>query len=98
MAAEGGLHLASIAPATRDMLSSGRLSLREGCQGAMAALASKGVPTFVFSSGETRALHALVHFPTLVPSLCPCTLSYYLSLTHCLPTRPSSPPQATGTW
>ena len=46
-----GLHLAAVPPVTRDFISSGKLSLREGAAGALASLSRTGVPTFVFSSG-----------------------------------------------
>lgn len=51
IAAQAGLHMASVAPATRDMLATGRLTLRDGWQGTLHSLTSKGVPTFIFSSG-----------------------------------------------
>ena len=50
LARDGALHLASVAPATRDLLP--RLGLRDGWKEALQALALGGVPTFVFSSGH----------------------------------------------
>jgi hypothetical protein len=49
IAKDGGLHITSIAPATRDFLP--KLGLRDGWKEALQALAREGVPTFIFSSG-----------------------------------------------
>eukprot|EP00596_Hydrurales_sp_CCMP1899_P007127 CAMPEP_0119048590 /NCGR_PEP_ID=MMETSP1177-20130426/59749_1 /TAXON_ID=2985 /ORGANISM="Ochromonas sp, Strain CCMP1899" /LENGTH=387 /DNA_ID=CAMNT_0007024695 /DNA_START=69 /DNA_END=1232 /DNA_ORIENTATION=- len=49
VAREGHLHIASVAPATRDLLP--RLGMRDGWKETLTALAQGGVPTFVFSSG-----------------------------------------------
>jgi len=51
IAGQAGLHMASVAPATRDLLGSGKMVLREGVIATLAALTRVGVPTFVFSSG-----------------------------------------------
>ena len=49
VARDGGLHIASVAPVTRDLLP--RLGLRAGWAEALRALAEGGVPSYVFSSG-----------------------------------------------
>lgn len=49
VAKEGGLHIASIGPVTRDFLP--RLPLRDGWKDAFQSLAFKGVPMYIFSSG-----------------------------------------------
>ena len=49
IALDGQLHMANIAPATRDMLP--RMPLREGWRDVFHSLARKGVPTYVFSDG-----------------------------------------------
>jgi len=46
---DGGLHIASIAPVTREGLS--RLGLRSGSKEVLSALSARGVPVYVFSSG-----------------------------------------------
>lgn len=46
---EGGLHLSAVAPVTRDGLP--RLGLRGGWRDLLQALAERGVPTYIFSSG-----------------------------------------------
>lgn len=47
IASQGSLHLAAVAPATRELLP--RLGLRDGWKEALQALALGGVPTYVFS-------------------------------------------------
>ena len=49
VARQGGLHIAHVSPATREFLPS--LCLRAGWEDAFSALATKGVPTYIFSSG-----------------------------------------------
>ena len=45
----GGLHIQHVAPATRDLLKA--MGLRDGWKEAFSALTTKGVPTYIFSSG-----------------------------------------------
>ena len=54
LASQGSLHLAAVAPATRDLLP--RLGLRVGWKEALQALALGGVPTYVFSRCAPAAL------------------------------------------
>ena len=49
VAKEGGLHIASVGPVTRDFLP--KLPLRDGWKDAFQSLAFKGVPMYIFSSG-----------------------------------------------
>jgi hypothetical protein len=75
IAAQAGLHMASVGPATRDMLAGGRLVLRDGGLLALQPLTSKGVPVYLFSSGYgdivTQCLLQLgcvdAQHPTMVP-------------------------------
>jgi hypothetical protein len=49
IAGRGGLHIAHVAPATRELYP--RLALRSGWRDAFSALSNKGVPLYMFSSG-----------------------------------------------
>jgi hypothetical protein len=49
IAERGGLYIGHVAPATREYTKA--LALREGWKDALTALSTKGVPTYIFSSG-----------------------------------------------